>query len=197
MLKHFLNVNTFLSKAFTFDPSTGLSPDVPITKRFLSKMKGMYADDEICNKLIEEENPIVYEFYELGMPEKPTDLAFGTTMLYPGKIGAEYFMTKGHFHEILDTAEVYYCIRGHGYLLMEDPKGNVEFQEFTPGVAIYVPPDFAHRSINVSPHEPLITFFAFRGDAGHDYKTIETKGFRKLMIEQDGVPILIDNPKWK
>jgi glucose-6-phosphate isomerase len=40
-------------------------------------------------------------------------------------------------------------------------------------------------------------FFVFRADAGHNYKTIETKGFRKLIIEKDGKPIIIDNPKWK
>ena len=44
--------------------------------------------------------------------------------------------------------------------------------------------------------EPLVTFFAFRGDAGHDYGKIESKGFRKLIVEKDGQPEIIDNPKW-
>jgi glucose-6-phosphate isomerase len=59
-----------------------------------------------------------------------------------------------------------------------------------------VPARYAHRSINVSPDEPLKTFFVFRGDAGHDYGSIERKGFRKLMVERDGAPAIIDNPKW-
>jgi glucose-6-phosphate isomerase len=106
-------------------------------------------------------------------------------------------MTKGHFHEKMETAEVYYCTSGEGYLLMEDPKGEVEIEEFKPGVAVYVPPNFAHRSVNTHPTKPLVSFFVFRADAGHDYKTIETKGFRKLMVERDGKPEVIDNPKWK
>ena len=105
-------------------------------------------------------------------------------------------MTKGHFHSKIETAEIYYCLRGHGYLLMENPEGDVELREMTPGVSVYVPPKFAHRSINISDTEPFVMFFVFRADAGHDYKTIETKGFRKLIIEKDGKPTIIDNPKW-
>jgi glucose-6-phosphate isomerase len=105
-------------------------------------------------------------------------------------------MTKGHFHERLDTAEIYYCTKGHGYLLMENPEGDVELQEMTAGICVYVPPKFAHRSINISDKEPFIMFFVFRADAGHDYKTIETKGFRKLIVEKAGKPEIINNPKW-
>ena len=64
-----------------------------------------------------------------------------------------------------------------------------------PGKMVYVPKRYAHRSINTG-NEPLVTFFAFRGDAGHDYGTIEQKGFRKLVVERDGKPEIIDNPKW-
>ena len=40
--------------------------------------------------------------------------------------------------------------------------------------------------------------YGFRGDAGHDYGTIETKGYRKLIVEgKDGKPEIIDNPKWE
>ena len=55
----------------------------------------------------------------------------------------------------------------------------------------------SHRSVNVDPKEPLRTFFVFRADAGHDYGTIETKGYRKLLVEKEGVPAILDNPKWK
>ena len=160
-------------------------------------MRGMYLDNTALDKILEKNDVCVYEFYELGIPEKPSELAFGTTILYSGKVGNEYFMTKGHFHEKLETAEIYYCTKGHGYLLMEDLDGKVEIQEMTSGISVYVPPNFAHRSINISKTEPFIMFFVFRADAGHDYKTIETKGFRKLVIERDEKPVIIDNPKWK
>ena len=113
-------------------------------------------------------------------------LQFGTTKLYPGKVGDEYYMTKGHFHTILDTSEVYYCLSGQGGMLMETPEGEVDWKEMKPGDALYVPGRWAHRSVNTG-SEPLVMFFVYRGDAGHDYGTIETKGYRKLLVEK-GVP---------
>jgi len=175
------NEKSFIIK---FSLDNGLSPDRNSIKRILSDMEGMYLDNSKLKEMLNSGDIVVYEFYDLGMPENPGELAYGTTILYPGKVGNEYFMTKGHFHAKIDTAEIYYCIKGHGYLLMENPNGDVEFQEMKPGISVYVP-------------EPLIMFFAFRADAGHDYKTIETKGFRKLIIERDGKPEIIDNPKWK
>jgi glucose-6-phosphate isomerase len=167
------------------------------TERRLSQMKDMYADTEAAREILSEGDPAVYEFYELGTPEHPGDLAFGTSIVYPGKVGREYFMTKGHFHTILDTAEVYLALSGEGAMLIENPDGDTALHSLVPGRALYVPKRYAHRSVNTGT-VPLVTFFVFRGDAGHNYATIETKGYRKLVVEGlGGKPELIDNPKWK
>jgi len=50
--------------------------------------------------------------------------------------------------------------------------------------------------VNTSPTEDLVTFFVYPGNAGHDYGTIETQGFRKLVVERNGVPVIVDNPRW-
>ena len=186
-------------KGFVADFSTadGLSKTAVSTKRFLSNMKGMYADGEAYEKMLSADDPTVYEFYELGAPEDAGDMAFGTSITYPGTVGREYFMTKGHFHTVLETAEVYYTLSGEGFMLTENPEGDVVAHPLAPGKAVYVPKRYAHRSINTG-NSPLVTFYAFRGDAGHDYATIETKGFRKLIFRgADGKPELIDNPRWK
>lgn len=184
--------------AVDFDLNTGLSRTVETGKRYLSQMKGMFADEEALRKKIEAEgDSLIYEFHGLPLPETPGDFAFGCSILNPGKIGNEYYFTKGHFHTPLETGEVYYCLKGHGYMLLENPEGDWSAQELTAGQAVYVPPRYAHRSINVSPDEKLITFFVYRADAGHDYGTIETKGYRKLLVEKDGMPAIIDNPNWK
>jgi len=186
-------------KGFTIDMDlvTGMSMAKKTTTRRLSAMKGMFADQAAAEKLVENGDPLVYEFHEMDVPEHPGDLAFGCSVTYPGKVGDEYFMTKGHFHTILETGEVYYCLKGHGYMLLESPEGDWSAQELTPGQVVYVPKRYAHRSVNVHDSEPLLTFFVFRGDAGHDYGTIETKGYRKLIVEADGNPSVRDNPKWK
>jgi glucose-6-phosphate isomerase len=158
-------------------------------------MKGIYNDTAAFEKAVAGD-PLVYEFYELGAPLNAGDLAFGTSITYPGKIGNEYFMTKGHFHTILETAEVYYTLSGEGGMLLENPEGDTGFYPMEPGKVVYVPPCYAHRSINTG-KAPLVSFFVFRGDAGHNYATIETKGYRKLVVEgTDGKPQVIDNPRW-
>lgn len=180
-----------------FDLKTGLSKSgAESSKRRMSQMRGMYADEAATEELVKNGDPLVYEFYEMGAPETAGDLAFGTSITYPGKVGNEYFMTKGHFHTILETGEVYYCLSGEGFMLLENPEGDWSAQKLSPGMAVYVPPRYAHRSINIG-DVPMVTVFCFRGDAGHDYGTIETKGYRKLIVEKDGKPEIIDNPKWK
>lgn len=179
-----------------FDLKSGLSRGRAPLRRKLSQMKAIFNDQKAVEATLREGDPLVYEFFDMGVPETSGDVAYGTSITYPGKVGDEYYMTKGHFHTVLDTAEVYYCLRGYGLMLMESPEGDVEAQELTPGQALYVPRRYAHRSINLSASEPLITFFAFPGHAGHDYGTIETKGFRKLVVERDGKPAMVDNPRW-
>jgi glucose-6-phosphate isomerase len=180
-----------------FDLKTGLSQSRKPLQRYLSKMNGMFFDEAAYQEQLKKEDVLVYEFFDMDVPRSEKEVAYGTSITYPGKIGAEYFMTKGHFHQVIDTAEAYYCLRGHGYMLMENPAGDWEAQELTPGKAVYVPGRYAHRSINISSSEPLITFFACPGHAGHNYGAIETQGFRKLVLEQAGKPVFVDNPKWK
>jgi glucose-6-phosphate isomerase len=189
------------NRGFTLDFSLldGISKRAaaPPTARRLSQMRGMYADADAADRLIAERgDPVIYEFYELGAPEDPNGVAFGTSITYPGKVGAEYFMTKGHFHAVLETAEVYYALSGKGFMLTESPEGDVLLHPLWPGEAVYIPGRYAHRSIN-SGDVPLVTFYTYRADAGHDYGTIETKGFRNLVVEGGGgAPTMIDNPNW-
>ena len=179
-----------------FDKVTGLSKKAKSTTRLLSQMKGMYADEAAQEKMIAENDPMVYEFYELGAPDNPGDIAFGCSITYPGQVGEEYFITKGHFHTILETAEVYYTLSGEGFMLVENPEGDWDAFSLSAGETVYVPKRYAHRSINTG-SIPLVTFFAFRGDAGHDYGTIEEKGYRKLIVNRGGKPEIVDNPKWE
>ena len=181
-----------------FDLLTGLckSGRAKPTKRYVSNMAAQFADQSAAQALAAAEDPLLYEFYGLDLPEESGVLQFGVTTLYPGKVGEEYFMTKGHFHTILDTSEVYYCLSGRGMMLMETPEGAVDWKELAPGDALYVPGRWAHRSVNTG-SEPLVMFYVYRADAGHDYGTIEEKGYRKLVVERDGKPVLTDNPKWQ
>lgn len=184
-------------KAFAvdFDLKTGLSEKAEATARPVSKMISMFQDQAAAEEMVKAGDPCVYDFYELGCPERVGDLAFGTTRLYSGKVGNEYFMTKGHFHTNLMTSEVYYTLSGHGYMMMENMEGDWMAEELRPGEVMYVPRGYAHRMINTG-EEELVTFFAFDADAGHDYGTIETKGYRHIIVEENGKPVIKENPRW-
>ena len=91
--------------------------------RRLSSMKNQFLDSAAYTAMLEKEDRLMYEVYEMRLPEDAGVLLQGISIIHPGKVGDEYFMTKGHFHAVLETSEVYYCLRGTGYMVMENPEG--------------------------------------------------------------------------
>ncbi len=184
---------------FTFDISIAdeiLSEYDNHIERRLSAMKGQFLDTQAYETMLTEDDTLLYEVYEIKRPEIAGELLNGLSIVHPGTVGHEYFMTKGHFHTVIDTSEVYYCLKGEGVMVMETPEGEWAVEPLRPNSVLYVPPRWAHRSVNTSPNEDLVTFFVYPGNAGHDYGTIETQGFRKLVVERNGVPVIVDNPRW-
>lgn len=169
-------------------PCDNLSP------RKLSDMKNYFYDKKAYEEAVAKEDSIVYEVYDRSVPQEEGHLAQSITIIYPGKVGNEYYMTKGHFHAIAGTAEVYLCLKGIGYVLLQSPQNEVSLIEMKPGIICYTPPYWAHRSINTG-KEKFIFFVVYPAQAGHDYKTIEEKGFLKLVVEKNKKPALIKNPK--
>lgn len=165
--------------------------------RRLSALRGAYADASAYEAALSRCDVVVYEVRQFRRPVAEGELASGLSILHPGRVGDEYFMTKGHFHARLATAEVYYCLRGQGFMVMENPEGDWAVEALCPGRVLHVPPRWAHRSVNASPDEDLVTFYVYPADAGHDYATIEEQGFRKLVVERQGQPSVIDNPRWR
>lgn len=166
-------------------------------KRTLSALKGQFLDQVAYQKMLAEDDRLIYEVYEIQRPEIAGELLMGISNVHPGKVGREFFMTKGHFHSVIDTAEIYYCLRGEGYMVMETPEGETSVEALTPGKVLYVPPRWAHRSVCTSRQEDLVTFFVYPGNAGHDYGTIEQLGFRKLVVDGENGPEIIDNPRYQ
>src|SRR5664280_2663868 len=118
-------------------------------KRTLAAMKGQFLDHAAYDRMRAEEDSLLYEVYEMRRPEVAGELLQGISIVHPGKVGDEYSMTKGHFHRVLETSEIYHCLKGHGYMVMESPKGNWAVAELSPGTVLYVLPSWAHRSVNV------------------------------------------------
>lgn len=165
-------------------------------QRRLSAMEGQFLDRQAYEHLLAQDDRVLYEVYELQRPAVAGELRHGLSIVYPGKVGDEYFMTKGHFHEVVDTGEVYYCLKGEGALVMETPEGEAAVEDLRAGEALYVPPRWAHRSVNTSLEHTLVTFFIYPANAGHDYRSIEEHGFKKLVLAGEDGPRIIDNPRW-
>jgi glucose-6-phosphate isomerase len=149
-------------------------------------------DHRAFQAMLDSGDPLIYEVYENRRPEVAGELLNGLSIVHSGRVGDEYFMTKGHYHLVRDTAEIYYCLRGKGVLLMQNEAGATAVEELYPGRVVYVTPHWAHRSINTG-EEDLVTFFVYPGHAGHDYGTIDATGFRKRFVDRNGVPTLVDN----
>jgi glucose-6-phosphate isomerase len=164
-------------------------------QRRLSALRGQFLDQDAFENMLKIEDRLIYEVYEIQRPEVEGELLMGISIVHPGKVGREFFMTKGHYHTVLDTSEIYYCLRGEGYMVMETPEGNTAVEALAPGNVLYVPPRWGHRSVCTSRQEDLVTFFAYPANAGHDYGTIERQGFRKLVLDGSDGPEVIDNPR--
>ncbi len=167
-----------------------------VMSRRLSDMRGWFADASAEAAMIER-NPLIYEVhYGYDAPSVEGQLGFGTTIIYPGKIGDEYYMTKGHYHAKADRAEIYFCLQGDGDLLLQTHDGATNVQHMLPGVVAYIPAYHAHRTINTG-RENFVFLSLYPADAGYDYATIAENGFAALMIERDGKPTLIPNPRYQ
>jgi len=161
----------------------------------LSELKEYFSNTEEVEKiLLRGEDPLIYEYYEYIYSEDTGNLNLGLTIIYPGKIGNEYYMTKGHFHE-KDAAEFYFCMKGKGMLLMQNKDGEVSVVELEPGSLGYVPPGWGHRTINTGRNR-FVFFFAYPSDAGHNYMIVKEKGFIKIVTEKDKAPKVVDNPRY-
>ncbi|MCK9412674.1 MAG: hypothetical protein M0Q53_10255 [Prolixibacteraceae bacterium] len=160
--------------------------------RFLKDIAGIFHDRETLSE-INPETPAYSVQSWLPVAEgTPGGLFFGISTIMPGKVGKEYYMTKGHFHAQSDRAEFYWGIQGNGMLILMDRERNTWTEEVSPGSLHYIGGEIAHRLANTG-DEKLIVGACWPSDAGHDYEEIAVKGFSACLVEVDGKPALVEN----
>jgi glucose-6-phosphate isomerase, archaeal len=160
----------------------------------LSDLRGLFLDAADLERRIREENdPLCYENYAFNQNQADGDIFFGTTIIYPGRVGSEYHLTRGHFHSKRNHAETYQALSGQGLVLFEREDGTTCSAELTPGKVTYIPPYWAHRSINTG-DVPLVFLWTCPVEAGHDYAALGDRGMRQVVVERNGVPTIEDRP---
>jgi glucose-6-phosphate isomerase len=187
--------DSFLPCSIAFAADTGvISQATAHYQKRLSSLRGLFLDAEALEwRIQQEKDPVCYENYAFNESKAEGDLFFGTTIIYPGKVGSEYYLTRGHYHRKRDRAETYQALSGQGVVLFERQDGTTCTAELEPGKVTYVPPFWAHRSINTSDVR-LVFLWTCPVDAGHDYESLETRPISQVVVERDGRPSIEYRP---
>jgi glucose-6-phosphate isomerase, archaeal len=168
-----------------FDPQTALAdPSGPVLTRRMSDLKDLFADTEAWDRLQSGDDPVVYTVASSPVPELPRELPQSVTTIQPGDCGGELFMTKGHQHPD-PQGEIYLGLAGAGGLALFDGEASA-WIDMAPGTIGYIPPGWAHRSVNVGT-EPYRFLAVYPGSAGHDYQWVVDHGMgRRAWRSADG-----------
>ena len=165
----------------------------------LADLDGLYEDAAAFESLKRERgDEVVYEVTDFKPSANAGDMIIGVTRMRPGKVGHEYFLTRGHIHANANRPEMYYGESGRGLMLLESPQGEIRTVEIEPRSLCYVPPYWIHRSVNTGSGELVMTF-AYPADSGQDYAIIEEAGGMRSRVVDDGKGgwILVDNVRYR
>ena len=163
----------------------------PTVRRHLSDLRGSFADSAAYGAALARGDPLVYEVTAVEPAGGDGQLHYGLGILQPGKIGDEFYLTKGHFHARRCAAEIYVGLKGHGAMVLEDETtGETRMVPLHAQCVVYVPGHTAHRTVNTGT-EPLVYLGIYPADAGHDYAALAHRNFRMIVVERDGRPTLV------
>jgi len=168
----------------TWDPATGaVTPAGPVLTRRMSDLEGLFAREDLRREAAEGEDQVVYTVASSPVPEIARELPQSITTIAPGTVGGELYMTKGHQHPGVQ-GEIYLGLSGVGGLLMFDGQ-DTSWVDMAAGVLGYIPPGWAHRSVNTGP-EPYAFLAVYPGSAGHDYGWVLEHGMGRRAFAAEG-----------
>ena len=176
-------------KGLFFNGKVLIGDNVSKSIRRLSDLSGIFMDEKAFDAMDKEQ--IVYRVSSVFPVKEGASggLFMGITYLSAGKVGNEYFMTKGHYHSNIDRAEFYWGIEGEGMLMLMNEYREVWTERMFPGSLHYIPGGVAHRVANIG-DTTLIFSACWPSDAGHNYDEIAKNGFAARLLEIDGKPCL-------
>jgi glucose-6-phosphate isomerase len=174
-----------------FDPATGAIGDAPRVKRYLADLRECFRDADAVDRALAQSNPLVYSVTAVEPQAGEGDLHYGLGLIYPGRVGDEYFLTKGHLHTWRAAAELYIGLVGEGAMLLQDETtGESCMIPLQTNSVVYVPGHTAHRTANTG-EVPLIYLGVYAARAGHDYGAIAERNFRCVIVARNGKPYML------
>jgi glucose-6-phosphate isomerase len=169
-----------------------LAPGAQVVEsvKTLGQLRGIFADEQVRRKM--DPNTVVYRVQAwCPVPEGTEGAQFwGVTVVEPGQVGSEFFMTHGHFHLKRDRTEYYATVGGEGALILMGEDRETRMEPMVPGTLHFIPPNTAHRVANTG-KVPLRFVACWPSDAGHDYDSIRNLGFSARLMNVDRGAMLV------
>jgi glucose-6-phosphate isomerase, archaeal len=155
-------------------------------EKSIRELEGVYRDTDAFALLVAKSGDDAAYWVESSNTQSDTGgLITGLSVLEPGRVGDEYFMTRGHLHARAECAEMYLGVAGRGVMLLETLDGRSSAVAIEAGQVVYVPGWWIHRSVNVG-GERLVTLFSYSVEAGQNYELIaRAGGMRQLIVVGD------------
>lgn len=156
----------------------------------LGQMEGLFASTNALRGM--DPKTVVYRVQAWCPVPEGTEgaLFWGNTVIEPGKVDAEYFMTHGHFHRKRDRTEYYATVEGEGALILMDENRKTWMEPMSAGSVHFIPANVAHRVANTG-NVPLRFVACWPSDAGHDYDSIREHGFGARLVSVNGAATLV------
>jgi glucose-6-phosphate isomerase len=187
-----ITMNIFSAQFASFDPQTGTIEGAAVIERRLSDLRGAFADTTAYEAALAQADPVLYTVASVEPARGEGQLNYALGLINPGRVGAEYYLTKGHAHAWRAAAECYIGLSGQGLMLLEDETtGESKLFPLTPNSVVYVPGFTAHRTINTG-ETPLTYLGVYPAEAGHDYGVVARRNFRQVVVAANGQPALLE-----
>lgn len=158
--------------------------------RKIGQLGGIFGDQNAWSSMDPETVVYSVQWQEPVAQETEGGLFWGSTTIEPGRVGDEYYMTRGHFHARRDRAEFYGTVQGEGMLVLMDEDWSPRVERMSPGSLHYIPGHTAHRAVNIG-ESPLVFWACWPCDAGHDYDTIAQRSFGVRVLQKGGAPDVV------
>jgi glucose-6-phosphate isomerase len=192
MNRHIGPAESKLENIMKMDWNHGLLSGNPIQEnvKTLGQLKNIFMNEHAREAM--DPDTVVYRVQAwCPVPEGTEGAQFwGTTVIEPGLVDTEYFMTHGHFHEKRNRTEYYTTIEGEGALILMDESRKTWMELMSPGTLHFIPPNVAHRVANTGTVS-LRLVACWPSDAGHDYDVIRQFGFSARLLRINGKASLV------
>lgn len=155
----------------------------------LADLQGLFADPHAEAALSPDTR--LYRVAMLPGNGGEGDLNMGVTYLEAGRVGQEFFMTRGHIHARAEQAEYYFGLCGRGLLLLQDMAGVCRLEQVFAGSVHHIPDHVAHRLVNTGETQ-LSALAVWPAIAGHDYRLMAERGFGlRVVAGKEGEPCVV------